>query len=84
MIHHGDVVVFAVQAVKVDSDTANLVLRFAQILIVGRLYQADMLAVGILKVHDGHGMHIVDMAVEVGYSLAVADALADDNQSDRN
>jgi hypothetical protein len=35
-----------------------------------------------MKIEDSHGVHAVDVAVEVGYSVAVADALSDSDQGD--
>lgn len=84
LVHLGDVVVLAVQVVELGGDAVDFILSFTHVLVVGGLDQNYVHAVGFLEVEDGHGMHIVDMAVEVGHSLAVAGTLADSNQSDHD
>ena len=81
-IHLGDVVVLVVEAVELGGDAVVLDRSFAYILVVGRVDQDHALAMGFLKIEDGHGVHAVNMAVEVSYGVAVADALANSNQGD--
>jgi hypothetical protein len=78
----GDVIVFAVEAVEIGGDLVVLNRSFAHVLVVGRVDQNHTLAVRLMKIEDSHGVHAVDVAVEVGYSVAVADALSDSDQGD--
>lgn len=50
LVHGGDPVVLAVEAVEVEGNAANLVLSFVHVLVVGGLDSDDVLAVSFLKV----------------------------------
>lgn len=84
LIHCRDVVVFAVEAVEVEGDAADLVLSFAHVPGVCGLDRDDMPTMGVLEVDYGHCVYFANVAADVSDDVAVADVLEDGDHGDRD